>query len=301
MRVWDVSTGDTAWALEGPRSTIVDVAFSPDGAKLYAACAEDLVRVWSLADGQELDPVVCAGVGAIRMSPDGARLVTVHRKGRGASIVDLARGATAGLDCAEVFEYRAACFAGDGGEVVALVDLGMTYLLRFDGRDGSPRRPSTRAGRDSRDVVGLTVPVAPRRSAAFSHDGALLASSANGRGSVYVCSANTRMGVRFLQRDGRSPEMLPMALGAARVVIPTRDQVEVWDHRTGGLVGELDLRATGEHPVAVALSPSEDVLLVATSLARVHHVAMSRPRAVSEPPEGWAVRIDGEWVGRGAR
>lgn len=298
VRVWDVSSGETAWALEGPKSTVLDVAFSPDGARLYAACAEDLVRVWTLTDGQELDPVACAGVGAIRVSPDGGRIVTVHRKGRGASIVDLARGVTARLDCAEVFEHKAACFAGDGDEVVALVVLNMMYLLRFDGRDASPRSPPKKASGDRLELAGLMVPVLPRGSAAFSRDGALLASETSSRGLVHVWSANTRRGVRLLQRDGRSADVLPMALGAARVVVPTRDQVEVWDHRTGGLVGELDLRATGEHPVAIALSPSEDVLLVATSLARVHHVAMSRLRPVSDPPEGWAVRVDGERQGR---
>lgn len=271
VRVWSVATGDTAWCFECPDGAVLDAAFAPDGRRLYAACADGVVRAWSLADGQELDVIACAGVSALRLSPDGARLVAVHRDGRGLSMVDLATGSVRRFDSDEAFEHRAASFVGAREEVVALLSLDRSFMARFDARSG--------ATTGERAVVGV-----PRyKPAAFSRDGATLASETRTRGQVCVWDARSLVALCTLDRTERAPDVLPMALGASRVAVPTRDRVEVWRLRDGACLGELDLRPWGEHPVAVALSADERTLLVATSLARVHHLALDDDEQPTEP------------------
>ena len=271
VRVWSVATGDTAWCFECPDGAVIDAAFAPDGRRLYAACADGVVRAWSLADGQELDAVPCPGVSALRASPDGARLVAAHRDRRGLSIVDLGAGAARRLASDEAYEHRAASFVGGGDEVVALLSLDRSFVALYDACGG--------AATGERAVVGV-----PRyKPATFSHSGAALASETRARGQVCVWDARTRVVLCTLDRADRAADVLPMALGATRVVVPTRDRVEVWRLRDGACLGELDLRAWGEHPVAVALSTDERTLLVATSLARVHHLALDADEQPTEP------------------
>ena len=268
--MWSVATGDTAWCFECPDGAVLDAAFAPDGRRLYAACADGVVRAWSLADGQELDAIACPGVSALRASPDGARLVAAHRDGRGLSIVDLAMGSARRLDSDDAYEHRAASFVG-GDEVVALLSLDRSFVARYDARSG--------AATGERAVVGV-----PRyKPAAFSRDGATLASETRARGQVCVWNARSLVALCALDRADRAPDVLPMALGATRVAVPTRDRVEVWRLRDGACLGELDLRAWGEHPVAVALSADERTLLVATSLARVHHITLDADEQPTEP------------------
>jgi WD40 repeat protein len=279
VRVWNVSSGDTLWSLEGPESTVLDVCFSPDGTSLYAACAGSAARVWSLADGAELDPLPVTDVGALRVSPDGARLVARGRESRATSIVDLTRGASTKVVCDEAFEHRGATFVGHGDEVLVVLSLDRTFALRFEARTGLAVLPSTATAQGAIAEAGRVGVGIPRyKPVAFSPDGARMASETRVRGKINVLDARTLRGVASLDREGRSVDVLPLSLGATTLVVPTRDGVEVWDHTTEQLVGDYDLRPTGEHPVAVVLSSREEVLLVATSLARVHHLAIVRTR-----------------------
>ncbi|HKB01730.1 MAG TPA: serine/threonine-protein kinase [Gemmataceae bacterium] len=50
VRVWDADTGQERWALDGPASSIVAVAFSADGKRLAAAAADRTWRVWELPE-----------------------------------------------------------------------------------------------------------------------------------------------------------------------------------------------------------------------------------------------------------
>ncbi len=271
VRVWSVATGDTAWCFECPDGAVLDAVFAPDARRLYAACADGVVRAWSLADGQELDAIACPGVSALRASADGARLVATHRDTRGLSLIDLTRASVRRLDSDGAYEHRAASFVGGSDEVVALLSLDRSFVARFDARNG--------AAKGERAVVGV-----PRyKPAAFSRDGAALASETRTRGQVCVWDVRSLVARCTLDRADRAPDVLPMALGATRVVVPTRDRVEVWRLGDGACLGELDLRTWGEHPVAVALSADERTLLVATSLARVHHLALDADERPTQP------------------
>ena len=77
--LWDAASGQLLKSFKSDWSW--DVAFSPDGAKLAAACGENdsLIKVWDIASGNELksfDPEHGASAYAVAFSPDGNWLLT---------------------------------------------------------------------------------------------------------------------------------------------------------------------------------------------------------------------------------
>ncbi len=77
--MWDAASGQLLKSFKSDWSW--DVAFSPDGAKLAAACGENdsLIKVWDIASGNELksfDPEHGASAYAVAFSPDGNWLLT---------------------------------------------------------------------------------------------------------------------------------------------------------------------------------------------------------------------------------
>jgi WD40 repeat protein len=83
LKVWDVRTGQELPAPPADTRVIHDLAFSPDGTRLAAACYELVVRVWDAGTGQEV--FRCKGHNAIvhrvRFSPDGRLLASAGEDG----------------------------------------------------------------------------------------------------------------------------------------------------------------------------------------------------------------------------
>jgi hypothetical protein len=99
-RVWDLAAGRQLSALETPVHG--DVAFSPDGARLFAPLST--VRFWDVASGRflaELDP---GGIGSkfLALSPDWTRACLAFSDGHFARIWDVGRLAALSGDIAEV-------------------------------------------------------------------------------------------------------------------------------------------------------------------------------------------------------
>src|SRR5947209_17218698 len=80
--------GLAAWSLtqngveqrrfEGPEGPVLSVAFAPDGASIYSAGWDGVVRQWDRESGQELRRLLghTGPISALAFTPDGRRLVT---------------------------------------------------------------------------------------------------------------------------------------------------------------------------------------------------------------------------------
>jgi hypothetical protein len=80
VRVYDISGNENKEQLavvDPDKGSCVDVAFSPDGARLATGSADGSARVWDAASGKQLLEVRHGSqVAAVVFSPDGARLAT---------------------------------------------------------------------------------------------------------------------------------------------------------------------------------------------------------------------------------
>jgi WD40 repeat protein len=78
IKLWDATTGQRLdLALEGSTDAVRQIALSPDGTYLGAACGLAGIRVWNLATHQRFDLKAPTErlTKAVRFSPDGKRLV----------------------------------------------------------------------------------------------------------------------------------------------------------------------------------------------------------------------------------
>ncbi len=175
VRVWALPPGGQAapaeppLVLEGHRSAVLDVAFSPEGALLASASADQSVRLWTLdagADGDALTGAPLFGhassVLSLDFSPDGAVLVSGAEDG---SVIlwDPAARQALGEPLLHADSVYAVAFSPDG------------RLLACGVRDGSIALWDVAARRQVGDALaghaGLVTALA------FSPDGRLLASA----------------------------------------------------------------------------------------------------------------------------
>jgi DNA-binding SARP family transcriptional activator/WD40 repeat protein len=70
IAVWDVATGELVAQFQGHPGEARAWAFSEDGETVYSSGRENTVRVWSAADGQELDSFPAVGSGRVAVAGD---------------------------------------------------------------------------------------------------------------------------------------------------------------------------------------------------------------------------------------
>jgi WD40 repeat protein len=77
-RIWEAATGSELHRLIGHSSTVVSVAFTPDGSRLATVGRDGTARLWDAETGERLLSLEGEGEGlnGVAVSPDGARLAT---------------------------------------------------------------------------------------------------------------------------------------------------------------------------------------------------------------------------------
>ena len=85
MKLWDTSTGENTFTLEGHTQAVWSVALSPDGKQLASGSSDGTAKVWDVATGQEtlgweayrtIGPGGVGGVSGVTFSLDRNRLFT---------------------------------------------------------------------------------------------------------------------------------------------------------------------------------------------------------------------------------
>ena len=76
LHLFDSSSGDLLFDLEGHRSTIFSLAFNKDGNLLASASDDGTVRMWDTQTGEQLAVLDIPGANSVGFSPDGTLLAT---------------------------------------------------------------------------------------------------------------------------------------------------------------------------------------------------------------------------------
>ena len=53
IQIWEVATGKAIKSLVGHDSTIMQLAYSPDGKQLMSSSADQTIKIWQIASGKE--------------------------------------------------------------------------------------------------------------------------------------------------------------------------------------------------------------------------------------------------------
>jgi WD40 repeat protein/tRNA A-37 threonylcarbamoyl transferase component Bud32 len=144
VRVWEGTTGQEKWTLEGHGADVAAVAFSRDGRWLGSADQGGGVYLWDLASGQgrRLDGHAPHGVTLLTFSPDGGRLA-VGSKDKTVRVWEVASGSVQVLRGHEGLVTGLA-FSPDGQRLVSASD---DHTLRFwDLESGQGRRVDVSGG-----------------------------------------------------------------------------------------------------------------------------------------------------------
>src|SRR5262249_1343195 len=84
LKVWDAATGQTVRTLQGHRSFVSAVAFSPDGTRIGSGSYDRTLKIWDAATGQEVRTLQghTSPVSSVAFHPDGKRPASPAGRGR---------------------------------------------------------------------------------------------------------------------------------------------------------------------------------------------------------------------------
>ena len=164
-RIWRATGGEAVRVLRGHTGDVNYADFSPDGDRVATASSDGTVIVWDVSTGDKLFTIAGheQAVRSVRYNPEGSRLVTASNDGR-VRVWDAGTGAE--VRTLESLEVPAtyAEFSPAGDRVIVASADHRAHIWREDG-----------------DPLVLTGQNGPLYNATFSHDGEMVATSADDR------------------------------------------------------------------------------------------------------------------------
>jgi WD40 repeat protein len=202
VNLWSVSAGQRVRTLPGHTKTILDMAFSPDGARLVSAGADHTARVWDVKTGREL--VCFRGHGQrvyeAKFSPDGRRIASASAD-KTVNVWDADTGAVIHTLRGHNDRTYSVAFSRDGRRIASCSADGTIKV--WDATSGDERLTLRNPG------VGV-----PFGSVVFGPEDQWLASSSSGDQTIRLWEATPLTPERRLQRDAATlVNDLPTGLG----------------------------------------------------------------------------------------
>ncbi|QDU23699.1 tetratricopeptide repeat protein [Urbifossiella limnaea] len=236
LKVWDAKSGQALVTVK-VNSSVLGVAFSPDGTRIATAHNNKTAAVRDAATGAALVELKghTGGVTSVAFSPDGRRVVTGSMD-HTVRVWDARTGTTLAELKSHTGAVTSVAFRADGRQL-------LTSARRTDGKpsevmvwDAPTRAPGVELAGGSSIIM----------TAAFSPDGTRVA-TASQDGTVRLSDARTGSTLHELQGGKRERGEISLAFSADGARIASggnQPTVKVWDARTGAELVEFQ---TGPH------------------------------------------------------
>ncbi|MEV4382979.1 AAA family ATPase [Streptosporangium sp. NPDC049644] len=236
VHVWDLATREQLATF--PTPSVEDLAFSPDGGSLAIADTDGAIRLWNVADGSNLSPLMVSSSGnvaawRIAFTPDGTTLISVDSD-ETIRFWDLATSkqvgepiTRAGLSLALTPDGTTLVTVGEGN-VIVLYD--------------------TRARRQvSVPFIGH---IGPALDLAVSADGRILASAGEeGTVRIWDLATGRQVGRPLTQKGGETIHAMYLAPDGRTVATSSVTGGRLWDvtarRRFGDLIAKAELGYSG--------------------------------------------------------
>ncbi len=231
--------------LDGHRTNLLDLAFSPDGAQIATAAADRTAKIWDASSGKELFTLYghTAYVQSVAFSPDGKRIATAS--GDAIAIIwDRTSGKKVRSLKGHLDQINDVAFSPDGS------------LVATAGEDGFVKLWDSATGEELRTFAGHVGNV---EKVAFSRDGRL-ATLSSADDSVRIWDFASGWELRRIEHD----RLTAIAFSPDDTHIATGDlggELTIWNSYSGRKIDKLQA-----HPTWVTdLTYSPDGRRIATS------------------------------------
>jgi WD40 repeat protein len=274
--LWDAATGQPIpLQLDGPSDKVARAALSPDGTRLSASIGDHTILLWDLATGGlvTLEGPADHVAYIVRFSPDGKRLVSLHRAGEIHSPVSMRVWDVSSRKLIMTLRtafHSEASFSPDGRRLVVC-----------------PSAPGSLAVYDAetgREEFSRENPNGVPGTAVFSPDGTRLA--ACGYDGIRIWDVTRREPVAFWPSEPTLCGHLAFSQDGKHLARAGSGGIaEVWDTATGRKVQIFKGHSGDIH--SIAFSPDNTRLATggADGTVRLWDIAQSGDRAVISPPE----------------
>ena len=228
VSVWDVATRTRTGTFQGPtdriRDEIVSVSFTPDGASLVSGAADGRLLMWDVRTGGYTALPGHTSFTSMAFSPEGRILACGLLDGTIVLWDTATRTPVAGLEGHEGFRVKSVSFSPDGALLASLGGSWSTVNL-WD------MATHTRlATLDEREILS---------SAAFSADGALLASGSDDH-TVIVWDVRTRERIATLEGHQGPVESVSFSPDGLLASGSWDNTVMLWDVRNRERIATLE-------------------------------------------------------------
>lgn len=228
--------------LSGHTDWIVDVAVSPDGARIATASHDTSVKIWDVLTGQELFTLTDHGqaVNTVAFSPDGSRIATAGDDGF-IIIWNGETGARIGTMNGENGRVFGLAFNQDGTQLAAANEDNTVRVW-----DVAQRRSAFRLTGHAASLTGVAYSPDGRRFATVGRDGRVIVRDAGNGASLYSIEPEIGSDTQpvALNALAFSPD------GRRLVTAGNNGKARVWDFETAELLFTLSGHASALFDVA---------------------------------------------------